>query len=218
MNGLTNNDISKRIIDNNPKHNINGNKLIQTLKKSFAQEEEFNPHSNFCNFNEKNYLNFNPKLILNRNTINSKNLDFIPRNKISTMEETGLKIQEEGKCFQRSEFKPKTISISSSNQAFRELKNMPQTSLEKFLKTMNKIKGKLLFYDENDLAQEVDWVIKEILIDKMYKMKIHEQTTKEESDFYNEFSINKNEIILSNEISKIGKFLFYSKYLYFKKL
>ncbi len=118
------------------------------------------------------------------------------------------KIKEERKIFQRSDFKPKTIANITDTRKLLSLKTIPQTSIEKIVKTMNKIKEKLIYYNQNDLVEEAEWVIKEILSDKMYKIKIHEKTSKEESDFYNEYSNNRSEILLSKDISNYGKNLY----------
>lgn len=142
------------------------------------------------------------KLILSNNPILNKNkTNFTPRKNLNDPNKT-----EETKVFQRSEFKPYTIANITDPRKFLGLKANPQTSIEKIITTMNKIKGKLTLYNEDDLVSEVDWVIKELLANNIYKLKIHEKISKEENDFYDEYSNNRSELLLSKDISNYGKF------------
>lgn len=198
--------------NNNINSKLQGDKLINKIKLTFEKEEE--PINNTLNPNlthEKKVLNFNNKFLqLNNNTNNNsnnqrelKNTAVIPRNKMFSINE------DEKKTFQRSEIKHKTISNCSGNRKQLEMKTIPQTSIERIVKTMNKIKSKLLLYQESDLVQEVEWVIKEILSDNMYRIKMHEKTSKEESDFYNVYSNNQSELLLSRDISNYGNLRFF---------
>lgn len=192
--------------NNNNNGHIQVDKQNNMIKLSFDKGDEPANTLNFNSAHEKKVLNFNNKFFMNNNfNANNttakeiKNTAFVPRNKMYTINE------EEKKTFQRSDVKHKTISNCFGNRKQLEMKTIPQTSIERIVKTMNKIKSKLLLYSESDLVHEVEWVIKEILSDNMYKIKIHEKTSKEESDFYNVYSNNQSELLLSRDISNYGK-------------
>lgn len=193
--------------NNNNDDKFFGDKPVNMIKLGFDKEDESGNTLNFDSSHERKVLNFNNKFLQTNKCQNKefKNTAFIQRTKTLTINE------EEKKVFHRSDVKHKTISNCSGNRKQLEMKSIPQTSIERIVKTMNKIKSKLLCYSESDLVQEVEWVIKEILSDNMYRIKMHEKTSKEESDFYNVYSNNQSELLLSRDISNYGKisFLFF---------
>lgn len=199
---LTNKESINNQNDNNYDNILFDEKHIFTkLKLNCVNGEEIENSIDFSS-HEKKVLNFNNKFKeFNKNNIilkELKNSSIIPRNKAPIINE------EENKTFQRSEIKHKTIANCSGNRKELEMRSIPQTSIQRIVKTMNKIKNKLLSYDEIDLVQEVKWVIKEILSDNMYKIKLNEKTSKEEKDFYNNYSNNQSELLLSRDISNYG--------------
>lgn len=173
----------------NSRETFNDNKWKHSIKLTFDNDMQESKETKSLNPN---------KLLLN-------SINFAPRNQ--NINRDNKNKNEDNKVFQRSEFKPKTIANISDPRKTLSLKTNPQTSLEKIVNTMNRIKGKLIFYNESDLVSEIEWAIKEILSDNMYRIKIHEKTSKEESDFYNEYSNNSQELILSKDISNYGNFL-----------
>lgn len=183
-------------------------KIFKNSKLNLTQGENSNRIFNFSNNDERKEFDYNnncKKSILRSNTKEMNDARFFEKNRDNLiLKEEEEKIKYERKNFQRSDFKPKTIANCTDYKKFLELKTIPQTSIEKIVKTMNKIKGRLIQYNENDLVQQVEWVIKEILSDNMYKIKIHEKTSKEECDFYNEYSNNISDILLSRDIQNYG--------------
>lgn len=179
--------------------NENKTKNLNGLKLHLSNDEE--------NYLEQKFLNFN-KIKINFTKENKNN--FVPRSsKIHQLNCEERKVKEGKGVFQRSDYKPKTIAHISDHRKLQVLRPMPQTSIEKIVKIMNKIKLKLISIKDTDLVSECEWAIKEILSDNMYKIKIHEKTSKEESDFYNEYSNNNFEILLSRDINDCGRFYFY---------
>jgi len=210
--------VNDKIIEKSSEFSINNNNIEQKIfknpKLNPSQQDNYNKIFNFSNNDErKDFNNYNnsKKSILRSNTKEIIDTGILEKNRNNlNFREEKEKIKHERKNFQRSDFKPKTIANCTDYKKFLELKTIPQTSIEKIVKTMNKIKRKLIQNDENDLVQEVEWVIKEILSDNMYKIKIHEKTSKEECDFYNEYSNNISEILLSRDIQNYGnkRFIF----------
>jgi hypothetical protein len=186
----TNNISNNKIFDD---------KLINKIKLSFDKEQETGNSLNFNSTHEEKVLNFNNNFFRNNIVVKGQKTNTLtPRKKVPFLNE------EEKKTFVRSEIKHKTIANCSGNHKHVEMKSIPQTSIERIVKAMNKIRSKLLVYSETDLVQEVEWVIKEILSDNMYRIKMHEMTSKEESDFYNNYSNNQSELLLSKDISNYG--------------
>ncbi len=202
-------------------NNNNSNRLIQNIRTSFAQQDDVVSSFGFSlsNFEKKiPYSNKKDhKLILNGNDIkNNKNYIYLQNLKnssnipkiFSINDEREKKNDEEKKEFKRSQIKHKTISNYTVHRTLPLINPIPQRTIEKIIKTMNKIKSKLITYNENDLVEDVDWIINEILSDKIFKLRMNERISKEESDFSNEYSINQNNIILSRDLSNYGKICF----------
>ncbi len=89
----------------------------------------------------------------------------------------------------------------------KSVQDAPQTNLEKIVEIMKKIKEKLNFYNEQDLAAEIEWVTKEILSNNIYKMKVDNKEGREENPFFDEYSNIKSEKLFNKDILKSGKIL-----------
>jgi hypothetical protein len=151
---------------------------------------------------EKNTTSNVDKLFTNIKLDNQKNKMFIGRhNTMVTKEKTG----EINQLF-RTDFRGRTTcgtSITNFKKVFQEA---PQTTLEKIMEIMKKIKDKLNLHNEMDLANDTEWVTKEILTNNIYKLKVDYKDGKEENGFFDEYSNIKSEKLFNKDIIKSGKF------------
>jgi len=151
---------------------------------------------------EKNTTSNVDKLFTNIKPDNQKNKMFIGRqNTMVTKEKPG----EINQLF-RTDFRGRTTcgtSITNFKKVFQEA---PQTTLEKIMEIMKKIKDKLNLHNEMDLANDAEWVTKEILTNNIYKLKVDYKDGKEENGFFDEYSNIKSEKLFNKDIIKSGKF------------
>lgn len=199
--------------------NSNAINHIRKIKKqnfNLTQDEESakKAFSDIISIDKKN-IKINSKDINEYKEITKKNHPkdikhsaILPTNKILKLMEADGKKNEEKKTFQRTDYRPKTISFSKDNiKKFLGIRAIPQTSIEKIIKIMNKVKSKLIANSENEILDEVDWVIKEILSDNMYKIEVHDKFSYEEKEFYKEYSNNKSDIFLRRDNFEKGKLI-----------
>lgn len=151
---------------------------------------------------EKNTTSNVDKLFTNIKLDNQKNKMLIARhNTMVTKEKPG----EINQLF-RTDFRGRTTcgtSITNFKKVFQEA---PQTTLEKIMEIMKKIKDKLNLHNEMDLANDAEWVTKEILTNNIYKLKVDYKDGKEENGFFDEYSNIKSEKLFNKDIIKSGKF------------
>jgi hypothetical protein len=107
----------------------------------------------------------------------------------------------------------KALNVNTAIDNFNFKKNIndnPQTTMNKVVFIMKKVKDKLNEYKEFELIKDIDWVTKEIVTNNIYNLKIEENKEKEEIDFFDEFSNMRSEKMFNNDIIKSGNF-----YLFF---
>lgn len=152
------------------------------------------------------------KLFANMKPNNQKNKMFIGRhNTIMGKEKSSGQINQ----LFRTDFKGRTTcgtSITNFKKVFQEA---PQTTLEKIVDIMKKIKDKLNLLNETDLANDAEWVTKEILSNNIYKLKVDDKEGKDENGFFDEYSNIKSEKLFNKDIIKSGNFFILFK---FKKI
>lgn len=205
---------------NEKQKNKSGNKLIHKTKTNLNNQTEMESE-------EKSYSSLISEFkIKNNNNINNnkpnfpkevKHSSFLPNFRNFRFSEVNGKTVEERKVFQRTEFRPKTISFNDeSAKKVLGIRAIPQTSIERIVKIMNKAKLRLIANNnhEDEIVDEVDWAIKEILSDNLYKIEVHEKFSKEEKEFYKEYSNYNSDVVLAREISKYGIFRFLILLLY----
>lgn len=163
----------------------------QTQKINLMNEEnkEKNPSSNMDKLfpNMKADTQKNKMLLTRHNTIIAKQK---PSGEISQLF--------------RTDFKPRTITGSNMTNFKKNFQEAPQTTLEKIIDIMKKIKEKLNLHNEIDLANDSEWITKEILSNNIYKLKVDHKEGKEENGFYDEYSNIKSEKLFNKDIIKSG--------------
>ena len=105
----------------------------------------------------------------------------------------------------RTDFKGRTTSGASISNFKKNFQVAPQTTLEKIVDIMKKIKEKLNFHNEIDLANDAEWITKEILTNNIYRLKVDDKEGKEENGFFDEYSNIKSEKLFNKDIIKSGK-------------
>lgn len=170
------------------------------LGKVFKQTQKINSMNE--ENKEKGSSSNVDKLFNNIKLDNQKNKMFMGRHNtiISKEKSTG----EIGQLF-RSDFKGRTTCGTSISNFKKNLQEAPQTTLEKIVDIMKKIKDKLNLHNELDLAHDAEWVTKEILSNNIYKLKVDHKDGKEENGFFDEYSNIKSEKLFNKDIIKSGK-------------
>jgi len=167
----------------------------QTMKINLTSADENKEKGTSSNVN---------KLFNNDKPDNPKNKLFIGRhNTLFTREKPPSEI---GQLF-RSDFKPRTLNSTSTLNNFKKnFQEAPQTTLEKIVDIMKKIKDKLNLHNEMELAADAEWVTKEILTNNIYKLKVEDKDGKDDNGFFDEYSNIKSEKLFNKDIIKSGQY------------
>jgi hypothetical protein len=116
--------------------------------------------------------------------------------------------------FFRTDFKPRTLNSTSALNNFKKnFSDNPQTTLEKIVDIMKKIKDRLHVHNEIDLVADAEWVTKEILTNNIYKLKVEEKDGKEDNGFFDEYSNIKSEKLFNKDIQKSGNIIIETLFL-----
>lgn len=78
----------------------------------------------------------------------------------------------------------------------------PRTNIEKIVETLQEIADEFDSLDKSDFKNKTQWVIKEILSNKMFKFEENEDTTKEQNMLYQLYSTDFEEQTLLPEAEK----------------
>lgn len=82
----------------------------------------------------------------------------------------------------------------------------PETTIDKIIKIMKKIKEKLIFYKELDLVEETEWIVREVMNDNIYKFNVNDDiSSKMDREFYNNYSNFKMNENIFNDKSNADK-------------
>jgi len=115
----------------------------------------------------------------------------------------------------RTDFKPRTLnSTSALNNYKKNFSENPQTTMDKIVILMKRIKDRLQINNEIEAVADAEWITKEIVTQNIYKVK-HEE--KEENSFFDEYSNIKSEKLFNNDIIKSGKKIVFYFILFFRK-
>jgi hypothetical protein len=153
---------------------------------------------------------------LNKSFFKSTTINTNDSNNFFPNKEQIIKEKENKLSTQKNLSIQKTLNISSAVDSFKKnLNDNPQTTMNKIILIMKKVKDKLNEFREFELINEIDWVTKEIVTNNVYNLKIEENREKEEIDFYDEFSNMRSEKMFNNDIIKSGNFYFILFYFYF---
>ncbi len=104
-----------------------------------------------------------------------------------------------------SDLKSRTTNTPSMINFRKNIIDAPQTTLEKIVDIMKKIKEKLNVHNEIDLGNDAEWVMKELLTNNIYKLKVEDKEGMEENSFFDEYSNIKSEKLFNKDIIKSGK-------------
>jgi hypothetical protein len=103
----------------------------------------------------------------------------------------------------RTDFKPRTLnSTSALNNYKKNFSENPQTTMDKIVILMKRIKDRLLIHNEIEAVADAEWITKEIVTHNIYKVK---HGDKEQNIFFDEYSNIKSEKMFNKTIIKSGK-------------
>lgn len=166
----------------------------QAMKINIATNEENREKAAASNMNK----------FFNTDKINDNRNKLFPSKQVTTKD----KSSEIGHLF-RTDFKPRTLNSTASLNNFKKnFQDKPQTTVEKIVDIMKKIKDRLNLHNELDLMAEVEWVTKEILSNNIYKLKVEDKDGKEDTGFFDEYSNIRSEKLFNKDIIKSGNFYF----------
>ena len=139
----------------------------------------------------------------------SKPLIFADKNNFFPNRDQIIKDNESMKI--RTDFKPRTLnSTSALNNYKKNFSENPQTTMDKIVILMKRIKDRLLIHNEVEAVADAEWITKEIATNNIYKVKVQENS--KESGFFDEYSNIKSEKALNKDIKKSGKIILFKNF------